>query len=390
MVHTAGVGPLPALDRLPPALSPWCRAVERHPDARDPPWVCRVPGLPGLSRSEREPPAPHSDPGLDHRHRRGGGLFLPLVGLFWRRGPDRHPEHDGPCDGRGRDRAASGGGAAFARFPAHGGRAVLSGLCLLRILGRIAGRDPVEGRVVRKGDEPPDADHRRGLWRGPWRVVGFRLPLRSVRRAPQSGGRGELLSAAGLLGARPPARRPGEGGCNRICRDGPDFGFLNRECRDHRDFYHSADEEGGLSRQQGGRGRGVVFDQRGSDPARDGRRGIPDDRVCGDFLHRGRSHGDHPGGDILHRAGLHRASRSTEDGAEGDEPDASGEVHSGRDLHHLHFHRDRGRCPVPLRTDRAGLQRGLRAGFDVGHPCGRWRWPMWPPCGSPRRGRTWR
>ena len=70
----------------------------------------------------------------------------------------------------------------------------------------------------------------------------------------------------------------------------------------------------GFTNEQAGSGRSRVLGQRPDHASRHGRGGLPDGGVHRDLLRRGHQARLHPGGDLLHCAGLHRASGGPEKG----------------------------------------------------------------------------
>ena len=71
----------------------------------------------------------------------------------------------------------------------------------------------------------------------------------------------------------------------------------------------------GFSAEKAGRGRGRGLGQRPDHAAGDGRRRLPDGRVCRHLVHRGHQARLPAGGDFLYRAALHRPPRGREGAA---------------------------------------------------------------------------
>jgi hypothetical protein len=158
------------------------------------------------------------------------------------------------------------------------------------------------------------ARHGRGVRHPAGGVDRLCVPVRAVRLASGQGGRGQLLHQARLCRAWPSARRAGQGRRGGQRDDRRDLGLVDRQCGHHRHLHHPADEAGGLHRRTGRLGRGRVLGQRSDHAAGDGRGRLPDGRVHRHPLSRGDQARLHPGGDLLHRAGLYRASGGAEEG----------------------------------------------------------------------------
>jgi hypothetical protein len=188
-----------------------------------------------------------------------GGAFLAMYGYFFY---EKIVSNGGLADDM--DAAFALAGLIFLFIAAYrdarpgDGRAGAD-LPRLRVLRRVragARPDPLGRSLAPQGDEP-HVDHLGGGLRDRARGLHqVRLPLRPLRRAPRQGGGGQLLHQDGLRGARPPARRAGQGRRRGVCRDRPDLRLLDRQRGHHGHLHHPADETRGLLGREGRRGRG--------------------------------------------------------------------------------------------------------------------------------------
>ena len=257
--HRTGVRlvPVPALHLLQhPLLADRPLRGQRHRQHRSgplhPPRVRHVPRGARFPAVQDEP-AP-CDPVVRLGPGGTGGRLLPLSPRVQgrHRGPGRGPraERSGGRE-RGDDRARDRG-VPRARSAPGGGRERVRALRLLRAFGAAAGRDPLEGGVVRQGDVALLDPDRGGLRGRPGGVGLDDLPVRPVRGDPGEGGGGQLLHQALVLAARPLPRRAGQGRGGRLGDERDLLRLVDREHRDHRDVHHPADEAHRLLRGEGG------------------------------------------------------------------------------------------------------------------------------------------
>ena len=144
------------------------------------------------------------------------------------------------------------------------------------------------------------------------RLDQLHLPVRAVRRAAGKGRRRQLLHPGRVFAARPIPRRSGESRRRFLRHDRHDLRLLGRQRRDHRHLHDPADEARRLPGGEGRRDRMRGRRQRPADAARDGRRGVPDGRVCRHHLCGGLQARVPAGAADLRRAVLRGRSRGRE------------------------------------------------------------------------------
>ena len=212
-----------------------------------------------------------------------------------------------------------------------------------------ARRARLPGRFAEQGDVAHVADHRGRVRHRARRLDQLRVPVRAVQRAVGQGRRRRLLHPARLRPARAHAGRPRQSLGRVVGAERRRLRLLDRQRRDRRRVHDLADEAGRLHAGPGGRDRDLLLGQRPADAAGHGRRRLPDGRVHRHPLQPGGHARRAAGGDLLHRALLHRPSR-------GDEarPAADSEIRAGA---HLAGPAD-GRA-ARLRRHRGGLRGGL-------------------------------
>ncbi len=319
---------VPAVVRLALAVHVRRRCVQRYRGARHPPVVRAAARLHGLSGAEIL--ATRSRP--PHRLGAGGRCGLRrdvshrlLSGAV---PASRAADALGRCRGRGRRGAA-------ARSVPPGGRPVDAGhfdrVPVLRFRRPLpAGTAGAQGRLGRTRGLALLAHVGRRVRRRARRFDRVHLPVRAVRRAAGEGGCRKLFHPACVLAARAVPRRTRQGRRRVLRHDRHDLRLLGRQRGDHRHLHHPADEARRLLAGAGGRDRVRGRRERPADAAGDGRRGVPDGRICRHHL-RGRGASRVPAGDHhLRGAVLHRRHRGGEEGHDGPAAHAPAHACAGR------------------------------------------------------------
>ena len=182
----------------------------------------------------------------------------------------------------------------------------------------------------------------------------------------EKAGAGNYFIQLAFAHARHLSRRPGQGRRRRLRHDRHDLRLLDRQYRDDRHLHHPADEARRLFGGEGRRHRMRRRRQRPADAAGDGRRRLPDRRICRHHLRRGRQARLPAGVPDLRRAVLHRRHRGGEGWAcaacraRRTAPiHACGAARADDDLRHHHPERRR---LLRHRLDQDGVRRGGELG----------------------------
>ena len=234
---------------------------------------------------------------------------LPLPVLRRALEPPRQSHHLRSGHRRDRHGAAARGDPPLARPAAHGRGPGLPGLRVSRPIRARRARLP--GCLAQQGDVAHVADHRGRVRHRARRLDQLRVPVRAVQLAAGQGRCRRLLHPARVCPARAHARWPRQGLGGVVGAERRRLRLLDRQRRDRRRVHDLADEAGRLHAGPGGRDRDLLLGQRPAHAAGHGRRRLPDGRVCRHPLQPDRHARRAAGGDLLHRALLHRPSRGT-------------------------------------------------------------------------------